>query len=729
MAYTWCINAFPPEVQINDKKCYMEEEYAIIISPIDNRDTELLIKHIFFQISGLKSLFEDNESAHAKISALLKRAHMIFQEFKIIGHNQEFQINLNDVKARHKRGLFNGIGEGMHFLFGVASPSEYERLVKFRHHSQELQKRQLIVNSKFKIALEKEKQALELNTQIIKNLTSEVEKIELKVFELDILQGFVIQMESAMQNIERQILVLHLTEIEAKNNHLNIMAIERETLKAALSKILMDNKGLSLPFGLERLDMYYDAKMTTVHRTQYGMVVALRIPLINKGKSLSIRLIKPTEIKTLEEPHYKLEYENGNLRYLTQRDYDQCIETENRDLICPKRHLEIKNAESFAYDISHTNIIVHSSQNTNGKIICPDTTDKQIIIPDFGLIKIPLACTLHSANYFIGQVSYYNTTIETKVEVIRLNFTDFSRNGKLKEELARKWVKTHHLVNESQNILLGMDNDLKQAEAELNETISAYEREIRDMHKHVHTNYGLSAGTMTTILIAAVALFLYCKCTNKGGSSTNKTVIDISATTQQSLDTREEYSVEDAIEKIDIIEERLNQRIREAIEQSNQEIMLHIESKYHANNKQLENWFNQLGLPTLPTTNTKVEFLAKEIDDLRMELVDKDMMNEIRKLDQLIQDINEKIENLKLECSRAYTSKSEMRELQTDTVSTMTALTEKMAKDKKEISESIKVINGLLMLKTENRSDSQEDPPTNPRQTVEDLLSPPPATQ
>ena len=229
---------FPDEVQIQNKKCYMEEEYAIIVAPIDNRDTELLIKHIFYQISGLKTLFQSDDSAGKKIAALLKRAHMIFQEFKIIGHRPDFEINNSENSVRrHKRGLYNGIGEGLHFLFGIASPSEYKRLVAFRHSSQEIQKRQLIVNTKFKIALEKEKKALEIQTSVLKNLTSEVENLEKKTLELDIFQGFAYNLESAITQIEKQIMILHLTEIEGKNNHLNIMAIERTTLRQALAKI------------------------------------------------------------------------------------------------------------------------------------------------------------------------------------------------------------------------------------------------------------------------------------------------------------------------------------------------------------------------------------------------------------------------------------------------------------------------------------------------------------
>ena len=453
--------------------------------------------------------------------------------------------------------------------------------------------------------------------------------------------------------------------------------------------------------------------------------------MINKGKSLTIQLIEPTKVSSLEEPHYKLMYDNGNLRYLTQRDFERCIETENNHIICPKRHLEIKNEKAYAYDISHSNIIVHSHSISEGRIDCPDTKLKYIQIPKFGLLKVPLSCTLHSINYFIDQVSYHNESVEVQVEVIPLNFTDFSKDGKLKEEMAVKWLKTHSLVNESQSILMDIDNDISEAERQMNITITEYEKEMNAMHTHVHTNYGLSAGTLTLIIIVAVVcIIIYCKCRNKNSGS--KTIIDISTKTADTLvqqpntSTTKPWATEDdvkyALDQIDIIEERLNQSIRNNIELCKQELTANFDKMMHTNNNQLENWLNETRVTSTPS---RVDQLMKDTEELRNSLISKDIKSEITKIENALQVMSREISNLSTESEKLYCKKSDLESFQKDTVSTLRSLTEKIARDKKDISESIKTINGLLMLKVEQRSTTDEPDPRNERPTVDDLLLPP----
>ena len=447
-----CIASHSINLQTEQKTCYIEKDYTFIVTELNLYEIDEAFDEVDKIIYSLKAIPGTTRNDHLLFDFLEQRRDALIEQYdsmsalgNFIENSYEDELYTDEIT---KRGLFNAVGYASSYLFGTGSPAFNAKMVKFYddagtrfekiHRIESSLQTQLSFNSKEISTQAKEIANLEF---LMADQSSEIAKLQ--AIQLGI-QGTSLLFE----RIESALYKISMTLIDGKMHRLNNYAIPPNQLRDALSTILLKKSGFSIPFDQEHVSNYYFAKLTQVIKEGNHIKIFVKIPLLDKNEKLELELSKPSDIYPTHEQPYILKYDNGDYRFLTREDYSKCHQLGEKTLMCPKRHIRIKNTAAlscrditncginenlYVYDLTHTHISLRVPNNTQVAVKC-NNHQETYSLPEFSNIYLPDKCQLMSDKFFIDKIRHVpDISLNSKPSPpVQLNFSDYSLQHKMK---------------------------------------------------------------------------------------------------------------------------------------------------------------------------------------------------------------------------------------------------------------------------------------------------------
>ena len=521
-----------------------------MVTEIDLNDIDNAFDQVDKIVYSLKSIPDLMNNDYLLIELIAQRKDALLEQYKSLSSLGNFIENSYEDDDLYesemtKRGLFDAVGYASSYLFGTGSPAFNAKMVKFYdvagakfdkiHRIQTSLQMQVSYNSETIESQAKEISELQF---LITDQSTEIARLE--AFQLGI-QGASLLFDQ----IEAVVHKISMTLIDGKMHRLNNFAIPPSDLKTALSAILLKKSGFSIPFEQEHVSNYYFAKLTQVIKEGNLIKVFVKIPLLDKNEKLELELASPSDMYPTHEQPYILKYDNGDYRFLTREDYSKCHHMGEHSLMCPKRHIPIKNTATiscqditncgineniYVYDLTHTHISLRVPNNTQIAVKC-DSHQETYILPEFSNIYLPDKCQLLSDKIFIDKIRHVpDISVQNRPSPpVHLNFSDYSMQHKMKSFYQRNMDELDRTKNQIDKKWSLLDEVQRKTKKELSEHKWSTLDQADSMTTLINSHGILIYSFLFALLVTTTLLLIkLCKssCTKKRDIATTHSYIE-----------------------------------------------------------------------------------------------------------------------------------------------------------------------------------------------------------
>ena len=220
-----------------------------------------------------------------------------------------------------------------------------------------------------------------------------------------------------------------------KSGFLSPLLLSPSELAHEIVEIQASERFLAPIFGKNNIHSYYDFPFVKIHQTEGFLHFVLTISLIDPRIELTLehihKDIKAKSAYELEEFEYLATSadEKDFFILLTENELDDCLETENRVLLCTHRKARLSGSgnlgDRILHDIDETSFISKYAHSSNATLKCNDTTEI-VQLPGESVLKVPLECSLSSPQQFFIP-KHQSRKIELKWNKFEINEMDFEK--------------------------------------------------------------------------------------------------------------------------------------------------------------------------------------------------------------------------------------------------------------------------------------------------------------
>ena len=419
------IEAYSEAIEIGEKTIYMEETFFLI-----STDTNLSQAYTYLELMEKEALqiarFMGNMTIHLKKLKTKKKDS--FQAFEIdLTNTLKLRISLaensltdlcipnstssNGNGKRFKRGLFNPVGKLLNLLWGQGDPDEIQELVDYFHtHRQELDrmiKTEGLMLHMFQI----QNATLQTEWHFISSVNDELIKEESETMSLEMCLLGLSRFQMMSDALDMFVNKAKLQLANGKNKYLTRSAISEEEMAKILQNITLSTN-FKPPF--EKISNYYNAPLTHVHEENCVIKQTVILPLIDPSDPYTIEKTKP---KFPGQLLYIIRDKRRNFRYLTEKDYKNCLRGESNSLICNKRKIKIfvqkrphckdvctPDTNLFVHDIEPAHIMALLPNATSSRVKCGKNQIYEYPLPQRSTFYLPEHCSLESNIFSISRI-------------------------------------------------------------------------------------------------------------------------------------------------------------------------------------------------------------------------------------------------------------------------------------------------------------------------------------
>ena len=200
------------------------------------------------------------------------------------------------ILLRRKRALLNIVGEALSYIVGTPSPTQYEMLTK----QTQKQKIAIMKGSQLTQSLENKLQILTTNAQQenaderrMNEQLNTFEKTENKMntFFKNSIRLFFFQSRvlATLDRVKRDINALKVGLAEAYRGYLSRELTNTDELRVMAGEINSKVRKTTIVFPIERIELLYGIKSTTVHRESHKIHIFTRVPLVDVTHSAKLK--------------------------------------------------------------------------------------------------------------------------------------------------------------------------------------------------------------------------------------------------------------------------------------------------------------------------------------------------------------------------------------------------------------------------------------------------------
>ena len=275
------------------------------------------------------------------------------------------------VLIRRKRAILNIVGEALSYIAGTPSPTEYEMLTK----QTQKQKLAILKGEKLTQSLQNKMQILstyaqqaESNDQRMNEQLNafEANKNKFDQFFKDSIRLFFFQARvlATLDRVEREINALKVGLAEAYRGYLSRELTNTDELRVLVSEINSKVRKTTVVFPIERVELLYGIKTTTVHRENRKIHIFTRVPLIDVTHSAKLKHIDPVVKMEIGNRADFIITSGGSYQELAYKDLEKALYVEDFGYIISKRMTETSpGANDHPDNFMKNNWILESLNN------------------------------------------------------------------------------------------------------------------------------------------------------------------------------------------------------------------------------------------------------------------------------------------------------------------------------------------------------------------------------
>ena len=275
------------------------------------------------------------------------------------------------VLLRRRRAILNIVGEALSYIAGTPGPTEYEMLTKQTQKqkiaimkgekmTQNLQNKLQILST---YAQQTESNDRTLNEQLNafeanKNKFDQFFKNSIRLF------FFQARVLATIDRVERDINSLKVGLAEAYRGYLSRELTNTDELRVLVSEINSKVRKTTVVFPIERVELLYGIKTTTVHRESQKIHIFTRVPLIDVTHSAQLKHIDPVVKMEIGNRADFIITNGGAYQELAYRDLEKALFIEDFGYIVSKRMTETSpGANDHPDNFMKNNWILESLNN------------------------------------------------------------------------------------------------------------------------------------------------------------------------------------------------------------------------------------------------------------------------------------------------------------------------------------------------------------------------------
>ena len=447
-------------------------------------------------------------------------------------HNRQmmrFQdiLNPGPQHRRAKRAIFNFIGEALSFIAGTPSPTQYQMLSK----QAEKQKIALLKGEHMTAEMEDEIQVLsnEAKQEAFDNSKINEELIRLQMndksletfFKESILLFYVFtDTLSAIDQAMREISSLKIGLAEAYRGYLSREIVNIDDLKLLAGEINSKVRKTTIAFPIERIELMYGIKTTTVHREKGTIHIFTRVPLIDVTHAAKLIHLSPVTKMEIGNRADFILTSGGTYQEMTYQDLSKSLFIEDFGYITAKRLTETSpNADqekeefmkgNWVQESLSNHFVIMAEQEFHASVVCgEDNQEHPLSLSRLSYVFLPDRCELRSnwlqiqKNQQVGiKDLHYNET--ALYEDIWKNLKDEEAEFKRMDE---KYIPTNISTFHAHHFSSELPLPLRAARSERKNT--QLEADLASFRHETRLEVGFLFGILLLLLLALGALFAF----------------------------------------------------------------------------------------------------------------------------------------------------------------------------------------------------------------------------
>ena len=512
---------------LGEKKVYIEESFFLIITKTNLSQAYDYIDNMRSQVTSLSNFLTNVTSANSKLKIAKNNTLPTLRDNLASTLNLRIDVaveNLKDmciprrqtdhkVLFRQKRGVFNPWGKVLNYLWGQGDPDEIESMTEwFETHKDEdkriIQTQGMLLHL-FKITND----TLQAESDFITEVNRELLETKSDVMGLEIAFLASIRFQLICEALETFVSRAKFQIANGKNKFLTRSAIPEIMLEELLRNITLQTN-FKPPF--KDINNYYNAPLSHVHEKNCLIKQILNIPLINPQ---DVYTIEKTEPRFPSQVLYLIRDRHRNFRFLTENDYEKCLNGENNSLICNKRKIKIYDTQFgctgncpftndlFVHDLESAHIISLVPNNTRAKIDCNG---------DIYEYDLPKCSTFYLPEHCYMETSYFLIEVISKIPVHVIPHRDVMLPTALTYEKAIETLQMHEYIeqNVTKQFETKVNNLTDKFDDEWNKANKSYEKTKQEMAemdaKYELLHFWHSYVTTPLLIVCFVILLIFC---------------------------------------------------------------------------------------------------------------------------------------------------------------------------------------------------------------------------
>ena len=323
-----------------------------------------------------------------------------------------------DNNHRVKRGIFNGGGDAMQWIFGVTGPTarqhmkdEIKKAMALATQSEEFDNGVVKFEKNTAMTFRLEEKEITQNRNHTKALEQVVmEAMNAEREDVDILWSFLMSSSTVTALSTEMLDFINIYEhiaMTAANGYLSPALISHEELRRYITTLVLKEDKLGPPFRPSEAHLYYGMDICELHQEKGKIEVTTTIPMVDKSEVYHLEHAETPTLVRFPEATYQAIGEDGGWRFLTKEDLRLCkTEPMTETKYCNLRRIKITDKETFVYDITRTDIYIEVMESAAAELECPNGTTK-IQLSETQILSLSAKCRLHGAGFFIDRIQYF----------------------------------------------------------------------------------------------------------------------------------------------------------------------------------------------------------------------------------------------------------------------------------------------------------------------------------
>ena len=317
------------------------------------------------------------------------------------------------VLIRRKRAILNIVGEALSYIAGTPSPTQYEMLTK----QTQKQKVAILKGEKMTQSLQDKLQILSTYAQqshadehtMNEQLNAfEANNNKLNQFFKNSIRLFFFQARvlATLDRVERDVNALKVGLAEAYRGYLSRELTNTDELRVLAAEINSKVRKTTVVFPIERIELLYGIKSTTVHRESEKIHIFTRVPLVDVTHSAKLKHIDPVVKMEIGNRADFIITNGGAYQELAYKDLEKALFIEDFGYIISKRMTETtpganNEPESFMknnwiMESLSNHFVIMAEDSFSGTLDCDKEDPKALQLSRLTYIYIPDHCELRA---------------------------------------------------------------------------------------------------------------------------------------------------------------------------------------------------------------------------------------------------------------------------------------------------------------------------------------------